>query len=152
MYSRPIQRRWIWRRSLLLLCYFSRRFRSNRFKWVRSASNTLSIDFLDLTNRNPWYYSLPIVVGFALNSNVYSWTGKTIYMRKLFVDESHRSKKSIAKFIFEGLLKHAKANGVNRIECHTSEVSTGMQAFCEKMGGINYSKEHGFVYYRLFVD
>lgn len=96
------------------------------------------------------YFSSPVVVGFALNSYAYSWDKKTIYMRKLFVIESYRSM-SIDKLIFDGLLKHAKENGINRIECHTTEENTSMQTFCEKMGGINYAKKQGYVYYHLII-
>lgn len=96
-------------------------------------------------------FSLPTAVDFALNSYVYSWDGRTIYMRNFLVHEPYRSK-GVAKLIFQGLLKHAKETGCNRIEIHVSDWNTVARKFYEKMGAINVSERDGHVYYRLFKD
>ncbi|KAJ6647464.1 Thialysine N-epsilon-acetyltransferase [Pseudolycoriella hygida] len=93
----------------------------------------------------------PTVIGFALNSYVYSWDGRTIYMRNFLVHDSYRSK-GVSKLIFEGLLKHAKEKGCNRIEIHVSDWNKAARKFYERMGAINVSERDGHVYYRLFKD
>lgn len=97
------------------------------------------------------YSSLPVAIGFSLNSYVYSWDGRTIYMRNFLVHEAYRSK-GIGKLIFNGLLKHAKETGCNRIELHVHDENTAARKFYENLGAIDVSERDGHVYYRLFKD
>lgn len=94
---------------------------------------------------------MPTAIGFALSSYVYSWDGRTIYLRNFLVHDSYRSE-GVGKLIFEGLMRHANENGCNRIELHVSDWNDSARKFYEKMGAINITGRDGFTYYRLFKD
>ena len=96
-------------------------------------------------------YSLPVAVGFTLNSYTYTWVGKTIYMRNFLVNESYRSK-GVGKILFNGLLKHAHEVGCNRIEFDVIGWNTRAGKFYENLGAINFTEQHGYQFYRVHKE
>lgn len=91
------------------------------------------------------------MIGHAFNSYLYSLDGKTIYIRNFFVEKSYRSK-GVGKILFNGLLKHAKDVGCNRIEFDVLNRNTGARKFYENFNAINMTEEHGFSLYRICKD
>lgn len=97
------------------------------------------------------YFRSPVAVGAALNSYSYSWDGKTIYMRNFIVEESYRSK-GVGKILYNGLLKHAKEVGCNRVDFDVLNRNTRAQKFYEDLGAINMTEKYGFFMYRVTKD
>lgn len=81
---------------------------------------------------------------------MYSWDGKSIFMRNMLVKPTHRLK-GVGKLIFEKLMKHAKEIGCARIEFLVPEWNPAKQ-FYTKMCAVNYSKRTGYEYYRVTKD
>lgn len=96
-------------------------------------------------------FRLPVAVGYAFNSYTFSWDGKTIHIRNFFVEKSYRSN-GVGKILFNGLLKHAKDVGCNRIEFDVFNWNTGARKFYENLGAINITEEHGFLVYHVHKD
>lgn len=93
-------------------------------------------------------YRLPSAVGFTLCCYSFSWDGRTIYMRNIFVNDSHRSK-GVGKLIFNAVVRHAKEIDCNRIELHVNK-NNPARRFYERIGAINAAEKGGHVYYRLY--
>lgn len=78
---------------------------------------------------------------------MYSWDGKSIFMRNMLVKPSHRLK-GVGKLIFEELLKHATETCCHRIEFLVPEWNSAKQ-FYKKLGAINYTVRKRYEYYRV---
>lgn len=78
---------------------------------------------------------------------MYSWDGKSIFMRNMLVKPTHRLK-GTGKLIFEELMKHARETGCHRIEFLVPEWNPAKE-FYKKMGAVNYTVRTGYEYYRL---
>lgn len=76
-----------------------------------------------------------------------SWDGNSIFLRNMYVEDSHRSK-GVGHLIYNALLRHAKEKKITRIELLVPEWSSS-QYFYEKLGAINYSTKMGIKYYRI---
>lgn len=95
-----------------------------------------------------FFYRLPTAIGFTLCSYTFSWEGRTIYMRNILVQDSHRSK-GVGKLIFHAVMRHATEIGCNRIELHVNKDNPARK-FYEDLGAINAAEKEGHVYYRLY--
>jgi len=74
------------------------------------------------------------ILGMALFYNRFStWKGLTIHLEDLIVKQKHR-KKGIGKALFEALIKHAKAENINRLEWVVLDWNTDAIAFYESYG------------------
>lgn len=78
---------------------------------------------------------------------MYSWDGKSIFMRNMLVKPTHRLK-GVGKLIFEQLMKHAEGNNCTRIEFLVPEWNPAKE-FYIKMGAMNYTARTGYEYYRV---
>lgn len=78
---------------------------------------------------------------------MYSWDGKSIFMRNMLVKSTHRLK-GVGKIIFQELMKHATETGCHRIEFLVPEWNPAKE-FYKKMGAINYTVRTGYEYYRV---
>lgn len=74
------------------------------------------------------------ILGMALFYNRFStWKGLTIHLEDLIVKEKHREK-GIGKALFEGLIEHAKNEGINRLEWVVLDWNTNAIDFYESYG------------------
>lgn len=95
-------------------------------------------------------FRLPTAIGFVLCSYSFSWDGRTIYMRNLLVNETHRSK-GVGKLLVDAVLRHCKETGCSRLELHVAD-SNLAKNFYQKMGAINVTEKDGKFYYRFYKD
>jgi ribosomal protein S18 acetylase RimI-like enzyme len=74
------------------------------------------------------------ILGMALFYNRFStWKGLTIHLEDLIVKEEYR-KKGIGKALFEGLIKYAQAEKINRLEWVVLDWNTHAIRFYESYG------------------
>lgn len=91
-----------------------------------------------------------IIASFSYFIKLYSWDGKAIFMRNMWVEPSHRLK-GLGKMIFGELIRHAHEIGCTRIEFLVPEWNPAKE-FYLKMGAVNYSQKTGYEYYRVSVE
>lgn len=72
-------------------------------------------------------------------------------MRDLFVQEPYRSR-GVGSLLFNGVLKRAKEMGCKRVEFDVDDRNTRAQKFYGRLGAVNVTTEHGYLFYRVYKE